>query len=129
MTKINLAVTIDLDTELSPEVVSALTNDLVKELSSVSSKLHDKVMLNHSVPSDAYAAIFFQKLDEAKDEAKIVKTALENVAAHCEERASTFNSVAANWGSDDRDQAYGDGGIAAGYSGAAEYVREAIKDL
>lgn len=125
MTTINLAVTIDLDTELSPEVVSALTNDLVKELSSVSSKLHDKVMLNHSVPSDAYAAIFFQKLDEAK----IVKTALENVAAHCEERASTFNSVAANWGSDDRDQAYGDGGIAAGYSGAAEYVREAIKDL
>lgn len=125
MTTINLAVTIDLDTELSPEVVSALTNDLVKELSSVSSKLHDKVMLNHSVPSDAYAAIFFQKLDEAK----IVKTALENVAAHCEERASTFNSVAANWGPDDRDQAYGDGGIAAGYSGAAEYVREAIKDL
>lgn len=54
---------------------------------------------------------------------------LEALAVRCEDRAGVFDAVAAGWGPKDRDQACGDAGIAAGFKGAAEFVREAITAL
>jgi hypothetical protein len=86
-------------------------------------------LAENNIHNGTTGTVNVKALDEVETTKAEVKDALEALAVRCEERASTFDTVAANWGSDDREQAYGDAGIASGYRGAAEYAREAIEAL
>jgi hypothetical protein len=129
MSTITLAFELELNDDLSEEVLASITSALVMGLSRDSFKTVAMALAENNLHNGTTGTVNVKALDEAETAKAGANAALEALAVRCDERASTFDTVAANWGADDREQAYGDAGIASGYRGAAEYAREAIEAL
>lgn len=129
MTNTTIALNLHVRDFLSEEVLESLSEALMKDLSKLALATLEKVTTENGIIHKVDASVLAKVVEKSVITGPSAKEALEDVAVHCEERSVTFNSVASNWGPSDREQAYGDAGIAAGYSSAAEYARGAIEVL
>lgn len=129
MSNTTIALNLHVRDYLSEEVLEALSEALMKDLSKLALATLEKVTADNGIIHKVDASVLAKVVEKSAMTGPSAKEALESLAVHCEERAATFDAVASNWGPNDREQAYGDAGIGAGYRGGAEYARAEIKSI
>lgn len=134
MATVNLALTVELNNDLSEETLASLTSALIIELSKESSKALKKAIVEQGIHDGTTGWVNIKPKEESEAEKLEAKAALEALADTYEKRAETSNSTihAILTGALDFDEptdVHIEAGIAEGFKAAAAAAREAAAKI
>jgi hypothetical protein len=133
MTTINLALTVELNDDLSEDVIASLTSALIMDLSKDSLKTLAKVIAENNIHNGTTGTVNIKALDESETAKAGAKAALEAFAVSCDERAVEHDTAVLGAlptsDPDALEDIHIEAGIAGGFRAAAVYARGAIEVL
>lgn len=135
MASINLAVNIELDTDLSKQELAQLTSALVQDLSRDSAKILETALSDPALRGLPSGSVNIQKLDEAKIAKQGTAKVLDELAGSLKAASEAYHKSAFvttdsnGVGQEFKEDKYIAIGISTGLSGAAAFTRDAIARL
>lgn len=134
MATVNLALTVELNNDLSEETLAALTSALIVELSKESGKALKKAIAEQGIHDGTTGWVNIKPKEESEAGKLEAKAALEALAVTYEKRATTSDStilatLTGESSTDEPTDVHIEAGIAEGFKAAAAYAREAAAKI